>query len=172
MVIEFLEKLIFGLEEELRHAYDRLRHHFPHHPRLQRKIFGVLYILIDNQNFIIMSNLNLKPGKRYVITAGIIDAVNLAPVPGAKLIATKSNSVDNPAVAVIDADGKIAYVGAGKANLTNVTTWEYNDEITGEDKTADVTTVVGITGLLADEVVVGTIDLTNEEDIPAVVAQA
>lgn len=171
-MIDFFERALEGLEEEIEKMLKRFRREYPRHHRFRRKIIGVLFILIDNQNFIIMSNLNLKPGKRYTVTPGIIDAVNLAPIPGAVLLAIKSNSVDNPAVAFVDADGKIAYVGGGKANLTNVTTWEYTDEITGEEVTADVTTVVSITGLLPAELVVGTVSLDNEEDIPAPVVAA
>lgn len=172
MVQEIIEKTILGIEEALEKQLARLRRHYPKHDRLRRKIIGVLYILIDSNNFIIMSNLNLKPGKRYTVTAGIIDAVNMAPVPGAVLVGTKSNTIDNPAVALIDADGKAAYAGPGKANLTNITTWTYPDENTGDSVTADVTTVVSITALAAAEVVAGTVSLDNEEDIPATVAQS
>lgn len=125
-----------------------------------------LYILIDNQNFILMANLSLKPGKRYFISAGLVDHISQAPVPGATLV-PKSRSVDNPAVAVIDGDGKIAYVGAGKANLTVVNTWTYQDANTGDNVSVDKTSIVEITGLAAAEVVDQTIDLTGEEDIPA-----
>lgn len=125
-----------------------------------------LYILIDNQNFILMANLSLKPGKRYFISAGLVDHISQAPVPGATMVA-KSSSVDNPAVAVVDAAGKVAYVGAGKANLTVVNTWTYQDGNTGDNVSVDKTSIVEITALAAAEVVDQTIDLTGEEDIPA-----
>lgn len=166
MVQETIERAIRGLEEELEKWWKKLRHHFPHHPRLRREVYQVFTIFIDNQTFIIM-NLNLKPGKRYTISVALIDKVLQAPVPGAQLVANKSNTIDNPAVAVIDADGKAAYVAPGKANLTTVNTWSYQDEATGEQTQADVTTTVQITCLVAAEVVDQTVDLTNEEDIPA-----
>lgn len=167
MVEEIILREIRGLRESLAKALGKLRHHYPKHKELRREIVGVLYISIDQNNFIIMANLNLKPGKRYTVTPGIIDSVNLAPVPGAQLVAVKSNTIDNPAVAIIDADGKAAYVGPGKANLTNVATWTYNDENTGDSVTADVTTTVSINALQPAEVVTGTVSLDNEEDIPA-----
>jgi hypothetical protein len=154
-------------QEEMATAIRLLREYFPHQTYKRLEPVQVLYILIDNQTFIVMANLSLKPGKRYTLSPGLQDAISKIPVPGATLVA-KDRSVDNPAVAKIDADGKVAYVGAGTAQLTHTNTWTYKDEITSELVTVDKTSTVTITALAAAEVVEQTTDLTGEEDIPAV----
>lgn len=172
----FILRLLKGLFEEMEKAFAKLRKDYPHHPfhchdPRRRQVTQVLTVFFNNSNFIIMGNLLLKPGMRYVITPGLIDVVNVAPVPGATFV-PKSNTVDNAAVAVIDADGQVAYAGIGKANLSSTNTWSYTDENTGLPVTQDITTTVPITGLAQAEVVQQTLDLTGENPIPAPAAQA
>lgn len=164
--VYLLEKLLVGLEEEIVDALRRLRGKFPKHHRFRQKVEQVLFIIIDNQTFILMSNLNLKPGKRYAITPGLIDSISKAPVPGAQLT-NKVSSVADSTIALVDSDGKLRYVTKGSTALTVVGSWSYTDGNTGDTVNVDKTSVVTITCLAVAEVVEQTVDLTDEEDIPA-----
>lgn len=118
----------------------------------------VLIAIIKSQKFIIMDPLQLAPGTQAPITPALVDSITLAPIPGATFV-PKSNSVDNPAVASVDANNNLVYVGAGSANLTSVNTWTYTDQNTQQPVTVDLTTVSAVVALAAAETVQQTISL-------------
>lgn len=118
----------------------------------------VLIAIINNQKLIIMDPLQLAPGTQAPIIPALVDAITLAPIPGATFV-PKSNSVDNSAVASVDASNNLVYVGAGSANLTSVNTWTYVDQNTQQPVTVDETTVAPVVALAAAETVQQTLSL-------------
>ena len=169
MFFEDCERDVQRLEEVFERELSELLHRFPRNRyRRQHKPgpIQVLFTRFNNQNFIIMDPLVLSPGTQAPIQPALIDSVTLQPIPGATFV-PKSNTVDNSAIATVDANNNLVYGSAGTANLTSVNTWTYTDQNTGLQVVADQTTIMQIKMLSAAEAVQQTIALGAPVAIPA-----
>lgn len=133
--------------------------------RPRQQVKQVLVKIVNHKKVIIMDPLQLNPGTQAPIIPALVDAVTLLPVPGATFV-PKSNTVDNPAIASVDANGNLVYGSAGTANLTSVNTWTYVDQNTKQTVTADVTTVSALQMNAAAESILQQVGLGTPVPIP------
>lgn len=170
---EFIRQRELELEEEIALTLER----YPHYNyagyqfRRRQRVKQVLIIIYKNQKFIIMGPLSLQVGNQAPIQEALVDAGTLLPIPGATKVA-KSKSFDTPAVATVDANGNLVAVAVGTGNLTDVNTWTYTDQDTGQQVTSDETTVQAFAIVATPEGVLQVVTLGPAVAIPAAPAAA
>lgn len=115
------------------------------------KVRMVLIQTVNNQNSIIMS-LTLASNQKAPLQLALIDGVTLQPISGA-IFTGESETIDNPAIATIDASNNLVGVSAGTANLQSVATWSYTDATTQLPVTVTLTVVtpVVVTSVVSNE---------------------
>lgn len=151
--------------DRLLEEIDRLTKIIDRLTRPRQQVKQVLVKIVNHKKVIIMDPLQLNPGTQAPIIPALVDAVTLQPIPGATFV-PKSNTVDNPAIASVDANGNLVYVSAGAANLTSVNTWTYVDQNTKLSVTADVTTVSTLQMNAAAEAILQQVGLGTPVPIP------
>lgn len=137
-----------------------------YHFKKRQQVKQVLIFTYKNQNFIIMGQQTLQVGNQAPILEALVDAGTLLPIPGATKVA-KSKTFDTPAVATVDANGNLVAVAVGTGNLTDVNTWTYVDQDTGDTVTSDETTVLAIAIVATPEGVLQVVTLGPAVAIPA-----
>lgn len=162
---ELLIKAIIEENEDLRKENKRLTKIIDRLTSKPQQIKQIIQLLI-NSKIVTMDPLQLNPGTQARIIPALLDAVTLQPIPGATFV-PKSNTVDNSAVASVDANNNLVYVGAGTGNLTSINTWTYTDQNTKLPVTADVITVSPLQMNAAAEAVVQQVGLGTPVPIPA-----
>lgn len=98
-------------------------HWIRHHPRMVRlRIF-------NNQKYIVFMGDILKSTEKAPPVIGLVDSVDLTPIPGASA-ANVINTTDDATIAIIDADGNVKAVAPGQTNWNSQADWTYTDKNT------------------------------------------
>ena len=129
--IEEIEELLLLVLRDLSQLKPK-----PPRPRM------VLISNFNNTKSIIMS-LSIASNQKAAIIIGLVDATTLAPITATST--GETNSIDNTAVATVDASNNVVGVAAGSANLTSTATWTYTDSNTQLPVTVTLTIVTPIT---------------------------
>jgi len=110
-------------------------------PVPERKLRLVLLARFNNQTFIVMS-LSIATNQSAPIIPGLIDDETNLQVTAT--FAGTTNTVDDPTLASIDANGNLVGIAAGSGNLTTKTNGTYTDTL-GNQQTATFTTTTPFT---------------------------
>jgi hypothetical protein len=102
----------------------------------------VIFQSFNNKNYIAMS-LTLPSNQKAPIIVGLVDGKTLLPVTAT--FSGTTNTIDNTAIATVDASGNLVGVAAGTANLTTSTSATYTDSNTQQPVTAPLTLVTPVT---------------------------
>lgn len=166
MVEEILIRALEGLEHEIKKAIQRLRHHFPKHPKCRHysHVRQVFIIHINKNKFIIMNQIRIDKGQHVV--AALLDKDTNQPIAGAtkELV---SRTVADTTIVIVDGNGDLIPQKLGATQLTEVNKWTYPDrDNPGQSLTEELTTTLDIQVINAPEGLLQVVTL-QEFDLPA-----
>lgn len=132
------QEVIRELIEVIKQLGKELKEERRYHPRVRM----VLTQIVNNSKTIIMS-LTLASNQKAPLQLALVDGVTLQPIIGATFTG-ETETMDNPAIATIDASNNLVGVSVGSANLQSVATWTYTDTTTQLPITVTLTVVTPV----------------------------